>query len=207
VGPGELHVLPPGRRHRIRTEQGHAQFGVNFSRRADERGLLEALLRAYPEPGVWQEPFRQSWRSELTALLPGPAGLLRAVHALDDYALVLLERRRAPGVGAAPAELWAHLNAHLDEPLRVEAMARRLHLSRATLQRLCQRHFGCGAAHLHERLRLERAARQLLQADGPVAECARACGYPDLYHFSRAFKRVFGRPPSAYRRQRRGELG
>lgn len=51
-----------------------------------------------------------------------------------------------------------------------------------------------------ENLRIERAARMLLDGDSPISAVARAVGYDDPYHFSRVFKRVKGRPPSEFRR-------
>jgi len=56
-------------------------------------------------------------------------------------------------------------------------------------------------------MRLDRAAQLLLTTELQVSECAAECGYADVYHFSRAFKRVFGSPPSAYRREKMEELG
>ncbi len=47
-------------------------------------------------------------------------------------------------------------------------------------------------------LRLQRA-RQLLFGEGGIAEIAFACGYQDVFHFSRIFKKHFGLSPSAYR--------
>ncbi|MHB1570268.1 MAG: helix-turn-helix transcriptional regulator [Solirubrobacteraceae bacterium] len=55
-----------------------------------------------------------------------------------------------------------------------------------------------------ERLRIERAARLLLDGDSPISEVAGTVGYSDQYHFSRVFKRVKGRPPSVFRRLARG---
>ncbi len=88
----------------------------------------------------------------------------------------------------------------------MEDVARHLHVSRATLQRICRQHFHCGVAHLHEHLRMEYAARQLLCTDLNISACAAMCGYEDIYHFSRAFKRVFKVSPKKYREERRREL-
>lgn len=204
--PGDVHVLPPRHPHRIRTEQGHAQFGINFSTQHDERGLLEELLGTYREPVVRHVPFREVWRSNLAKPNPN-APILRVAHSLDDYALSLLEHGEPTERPASAEPLVSYLQARLGEPLRVDEIAAHMHMSRASLQRLCQKQFGCGAARLHERLRLEHAARQLLLTNLQVSECAVECGYQDIYHFSRAFKRVYGLPPSVYRRERRRELG
>ncbi len=205
LGPGDVHVLPPGGTHALRTDKGHAQFGANFSEERDPRGLLRALLEAFPRPIVLHVPFAEHWRSRLGRPGPAPLDRLRRLAALDDYALTLVEHCGRSDSAAEP--LLELLRINLAEAPSVEELAGRLCTSRATLQRLARRHFGCGVAHLHERLRMEAAARDLLLTDRQVSECARERGYADVYHFSRAFKRVFGLSPAAYRRERRGALG
>ncbi len=205
VRAGEVHLLPPGRSHRLRTAAGHAQFGVNFSRRPDERGLLNALLEAFPEPDVRRLPFREVWRRELSRPAPTRAGRFRVLGALDSYALALLETAEA--VGGGPGPLLDFLRDHVADGLSVEEIAAAMSTSRASLQRLAGRHFGCGAAHLYERVRMDRGAELLLGTELQVSECAAECGYADVYHFSRAFKRVLGVSPTAWRRERRRTSG
>lgn len=52
-----------------------------------------------------------------------------------------------------------------------------------------------------KRLRLHRAAGDLVTTLRPVAEIARANGYPNLQSFTRIFRADYGLPPAAYRRQ------
>lgn len=51
---------------------------------------------------------------------------------------------------------------------------------------------------------LQSAADALLQTSEPVTAIAARLGYSDAFHFSRAFKRLFGIAPLPYRRQARG---
>ena len=201
LGPGDVHLLPPGYAHALFSPQGYRQFGVNFTADPDNRGLLNALLQAFPEPACVLLPFRETWeealdREVLEGLHPD---WFRVFHTLDDYAISLLETQTERAAETRVRELVGFLSAHLQDPLQVADIAQALSVSRATLQRLCQRTFQCGAAHLHERLRLQRAATRLLDPELSVGECAVACGYADVFHFSRAFKRVFGVSPTAYR--------
>jgi AraC-like DNA-binding protein len=205
LNAGDVHVLPPGVPHRLRAPAGHQQFGMNCTPQRDERGVLDALLRAFPLPTVLHVPFGQAWSATLCAPTWTPTGRIRVLSVLDDYALALLACRSA--AHPSPKPLVELLKENLDKPLSVEDIAARLNTSRATLQRLAVKHFGCGVAHLHERLRLDRAAHQLLATDLRVGECAAACGYRDVYHFSRVFKRVIGQAPTVYRTARRQGLG
>jgi AraC-like DNA-binding protein len=50
-------------------------------------------------------------------------------------------------------------------------------------------------------MRIEEASRMLFNTNLSVGEVADQCGYGDIYGFSRAFARVTGVSPSAFRRK------
>ncbi|MBN1672093.1 MAG: helix-turn-helix transcriptional regulator [Kiritimatiellae bacterium] len=205
---GDVHLLPAGCSHALRSRNGYAQFGLNFSAAPDERGLLAALTGVFAQPAVFRMPFREAWGVGLEppAVRRSQSEWLRMLNALDDYSVALLETRGAHSRDSRTQRLLDYLGENLHRSVSVDEAARALHHGRATLQRLCRRHFQCGLAHLHERLRLDRAADRLLRTDASISECAFACGYADVYHFSRAFKRVNGVSPRAYRRAQREAL-
>jgi len=49
------------------------------------------------------------------------------------------------------------------------------------------------------KLRLRIASRALIDTDEPLSEIALKCGFADQSHFSREFRRQFGRTPRDYR--------
>ncbi|MBD3239528.1 MAG: helix-turn-helix domain-containing protein [Chitinivibrionales bacterium] len=204
VAPGNVHVLPPGFSHRLHTEHGHTQFGLNFGQQRDQRGVLAALVARFVAPVSLAFEMRDDWQAVLAAPLPaGRLDRLGLLHALEGYSLGLLRC-----LGSRPAEtegqrLQDLLEAHRMRDLPVDTVAARMHMSRATLQRLCHRQFGCGVAHLHERIRLQHAARDLLTTGMSIAECGQAAGYEEPSLFSRAFKRVYRLSPRAWRARKR----
>lgn len=205
---GDVHVLPVGYGHALRSTRGYMQFGANFKETPDERGLQAAILRVFAEPTVFHMRFRESWMSMLRPpiVLRPDVTCFKLLHTLDEYGIALLENREAGSDDADVRELLDYLNANLDRMVPVNEITRDLHRSRATLQRLCQRNFYCGLSHLHERLRLKHAANYLLEHDVSISTCARVWGYQDVYHFSRSFKRVFGLSPRAYRKHHQEEM-
>jgi AraC-like DNA-binding protein len=205
VGPGQVHVLPPGHHHALRSPRGQAQFGLNAARRDDGRGLLAALCEVVRAPVVIDGrglPV-DAVRAAATAW-PRHRQAHLAV-AVDSYALALLDRL-APAPEPVAQRLYAWLHEHQCGPIAVPVVARRLGTTRVTLQRACHVAFGCGVSALHERMRIA-AASEVLLAGADVAAAAAAVGYSDPTAFTRAFRRVHGLPPTRWRNERRARLG
>jgi AraC family transcriptional regulator len=93
----------------------------------------------------------------------------------------------------------AHVYDHLDDELDLDALAEIACLSPHHWHRVYHAMYGETLAQTVKRLRLHRAAGQLAQADRPIAQVAKAAGYPSLPSFNRTFKSVYGLPPARYR--------
>ncbi len=101
-----------------------------------------------------------------------------------------------------------HIQAGLDSDLSTAALARQAGMSESTLHRRLVEATGETPRRHVERLRLERAASQLMVRQGTILEVALDNGYVSHEVFSRAFGRHFGVSPSAWRaRQAAGGLG
>lgn len=92
---------------------------------------------------------------------------------------------------------------HLDEPLDLLRLAEIACLSPYHFQRSWLAFTGETLAQMVTRLRLHRAAGELIESDHPVEAVARRAGYGSAAAFTRAFARAYGRPPAAYRAQGR----
>lgn len=93
-----------------------------------------------------------------------------------------------------------HLEAHLDDPVQLEALARISCFSPYHFHRIFTAYAGETLGELVRRLRLERAARHLRFLDAPVTEIGLAAGYETPSAFGRAFAAHFGMSPTEYRR-------
>jgi AraC family transcriptional regulator, glycine betaine-responsive activator len=117
---------------------------------------------------------------------------------LDQQRIPLLAR-----VGAGQQKIIdaaSLMEAHVDEPLSLDAVARRIGLSRRHLERLFRRHLDCHPARYYRELRLTRGRQLLLQTNMSVMAITVACGFQSPAHFSTCYKDLFGHPPSAERR-------
>lgn len=81
----------------------------------------------------------------------------------------------------------------------VEAMADAEGVHPASLGRAFRRAYGCSITEYRQRLRVDAAARTLLQSDTTLVDTALDLGFADLSHFTRVFRRLLGVPPGAFR--------
>jgi AraC-like DNA-binding protein len=92
-----------------------------------------------------------------------------------------------------------HADRHLDEPLRVSAMAARAGLSVAQFERHVHRLFELTPRQWLLSRRIERAM-SLVGSGSSVSQIAQACGFSDHSAFTRAFRRHVGVAPRDYMR-------
>ena len=96
----------------------------------------------------------------------------------------------------------AHIDAHLDGELSVQALSRVANFSAFHFHRQFTAHVGVPVARYVQLMRLRRAAHRLLSSSrGSVLDAALDAGFDSPEAFSRAFRRAFGVAPSAFRRR------
>ncbi len=126
--------------------------------------------------------FAEAVRHHMDTLLPGAPGWLGALR--DRYvgrALALLH--------GDPAHPWT-----------VEALGRRVGLSRSGLGQRFTALIGVPPMQYLARWRTSLAAQRLRETDAPIIRVANDVGYDSEAAFNRAFKREFGLPPAAWRK-------
>ncbi len=99
------------------------------------------------------------------------------------------------------AEFDALLRLHLRKKWRLGDYAAAMRITPTQLSRISRSIVGVAAsAHLEQRL-MQEAQRMLAYTRMPIAEVAYDLGYDDPAYFSRAFRRVTGESPGAYRKR------
>lgn len=89
------------------------------------------------------------------------------------------------------------------EPWTVERLGRLVGLSRSALAERFSQVMGEPIFAFLTRWRLQLAAESLLTSERSIQSIARQAGYESASAFSAAFKRSFGKPPTAWRRKAR----
>ncbi|WP_085906945.1 GlxA family transcriptional regulator [Kiloniella majae] len=88
---------------------------------------------------------------------------------------------------------------NLEEPMSRQELADTANVSVRQLERLFGKYLQSSPSLFYLQLRLERASYFLRQTAMPVSEIAVACGFISFSHFSRSYRKQFGRSPSEER--------
>ncbi|HSI41184.1 MAG TPA: GlxA family transcriptional regulator [Xanthobacteraceae bacterium] len=182
---------------------------------------LSAIREEFPDIGFVEDTFVID-RDRLTCT-GGVAPLemmLALIEAQDGAALAariseqfIVDRARPPAGRTASrprpplpdptlARAVRLMERAIEQPFAIAELALRLDVSMRQLERLFRRHLGISPAAYQLGLRLERARELLRLSPLPVTNVALACGFQSPAHFSAAYARRFGRPPSHERRTR-----
>ncbi len=100
---------------------------------------------------------------------------------------------------AAVERACRRIRASLDTALDLHALAREASASSFHFHRIFRGMVGETPLEMHRRLRLERAAARLLDSDASVTTIAFESGFETHEAFTRAFRRAFAEPPTAFR--------
>lgn len=153
--------------------------------------LRDAMLKMI---GIWQQ---RTFLAELEAqhLATGIVlSLLQEFHA-DD----------APRSRHSQSLEWItdYLSAHIAESITVADMAARARLSQPRFASVFRQRFGMPPHRYLLHLRVQHAQDLLTRTDLALKEIASCCGFADVHHFSKAFRRLCGASPGAFRRRAR----
>ena len=116
-----------------------------------------------------------------------------------------LEDAPARSGDAAVARALKLIHARSSEKLDIATLAREAGVSRSVLAERFGRAMGQPPMHYCARWRLRQAAIMLRDCDRKVGDVAFEVGFGSEEAFSRAFKRLYGQSPAAWRRQARPE--
>ena len=100
-------------------------------------------------------------------------------------------------------KVLAHIDANLTARVSLRDLARLADLSYGHFCRAFKQTFGLSTHAYLMRRRIEFAKGAMLKTHLPLSEIALTCGLSDQSHFTRAFRRIVGETPNAWRRTRR----
>jgi AraC-like DNA-binding protein len=120
-------------------------------------------------------------------------------------------RLDAPSQGIVPGTefgpVLAYIRDYYGSPITNEQLARLAHMSVRAFERKFRSSFHLTPQKYLRKLRMRMAGRALVYTNRALAEVALRCGFADQSHFTREFRRHFGRTPRAYREHYAQEAG
>lgn len=203
--PGTLIIIAPDCFHGLKVLDGQVYHCIRLHFTKEVLDERERLLL---------EPFRGGWRRFDEQF--GLEWYFRAVEQCREYGKELQDIAIRASITALLSRIFAisekeparqnqarnqaqdiirYINDHLAEPLTLEGLARDFFVSKNHLTAIFKRATGTTVASyiLYKRMA---AARKELSQGTPAAEAAARAGFGDYSSFFRAYKKMFGYPPS-----------
>jgi len=196
--PGRIHLLPPGQPFEVAYHANsellffhlhvydHAMMsifnGMSGLPALEDKALVGRLLT--------------TWRAQDSLRVK-----LAVLDAVAMFASARLEEMRSHF--ELTRKFKPLFDALRDTPpgqLRVKSLADEMGMTRAALSKSFGRAMGMPLKDYLTRLFLKKACERLLYSGMPVAEVATALGHRDAHYFHRAFKKLTGMTPDAYRK-------
>ena len=174
--------------------------------RLNDFSCVEVPVHIVPSNAVW---FR-----EVLLKMVGvwqcrdPLALLEAQNLAAELVLSILKDCTAvtPLTSSPQSLKWItpYLLLHLDEVISVEDMAAHARLSPSRFAAVFRAHHGLAPHQYLLHLRIGHAQGLLTRSDETLETIARFCGFANVHHFAKTFKKMTGLTPGAYRKQDTG---
>jgi AraC-like DNA-binding protein len=206
--PGLLAAIRAGDRREAVRLVNHLLvhiYSVGEERNELLKGLLLELVvmisRAAVEAGASQTEMlglRFAHLAELAELDDDEAlsGWLRRTLERIFEAMERQNRSEVPVLVTAALD---YLRRHMDREVTREDLARHVGVSAGHLSQLLKERTGRSFVEMLREVRVQEAAKLLLETDRPLAEVAAACGFCDQSYMTHVFRDLRGLTPKQYR--------
>src|SRR5262249_328642 len=168
------------------------------SQKRGTNSWIRAIVRLVREEAMGHQPGAETVIIRLSEILFIQT-IREYLRTVGDGEVGWLNALKDPQIGQALAQI----HHQPEQRWTVDALARRVGLSRSALSAKFSRLVGRAPLRYLADVRLTKAAALLRTQPAPLIEVARSVGYESEVAFSKAFKRRFGMAPGAYRRGRR----
>lgn len=192
---------PPGTKHRDHFWQGTGSF---FTVSLSSAQLSQLLDTASPGVAVHLPKDRAlglAWALLMECVRWNSSSQLKAESLCLELLAEASESSLPTGLSPPP---WLLAACELiqdcpGETPRVRDLAKTVGVHAVHLARAFRTYVGCTPGDLLRARRLELAAAALMKSESSLAEISLASGFSDQAQFTRAFRRIYGVTPGAYR--------
>lgn len=203
IKKNQLFIIPGNIFHKIVSESGYTQLGVNILPCDDERGIYRMVSTFFSEfPTVIDLLPPALGFSECVELLKNPV-LLNVVTYINMYEKTILEGLKSAIEGKKTFSSMLTKIFSENDPclLTLSDICRMTSYSKTQVERLAKKELGCGIMmHLND-IKLNRICSLLRDTDMTISQIATETGMYDASHLTAFFKRKMGITPGKYRRK------
>lgn len=215
----DLVLIGAGLPHRYHSHQpGSAAKVLRF-----DLQLLQKSLFQLPELGALQQLLQEAGRGlrfkkpsaqvfvllrQLFSSSSSVAQILLFIELLaalvsDSNIITLASIGYKNNLKSSQVDLLKHIltsiQKQVDHDISLEQVAKEVHLHPQSLSRFLKKNIGLNYQQFITQIRLNKAARLLLQSDKKIIDIAFEAGYSNLSNFNRLFKKQYNRSPRDYR--------
>ena len=132
------------------------------------------------------------------------------VLKLKELLLLLANNDSAPEIrqilsnlfSPTPIEFHKVVETHLYSPISVNELATLTNMSLSSFKREFNKYYGESPANYLRNKKIERASQLLQSSDLPISHIAWDCGFQDVAHFARVFRKYNGCSATEFRAQK-----
>ena len=198
VRAGEMIFLPEGSSYEYTTTQGDDNLytSINFSADIDEAAVSVYPMENFYKLGFLSESFSELWRFGSDAdRYTCMAVFYDMLSYIKNYESAADSKQKHALI--EPAVEYMKKNIYSSE-LRVERLHLLCGISDTYFRTIFKSRFGMSPKKYVVLERISHARSVIESGDfSTVSEVAESVGFTDALYFSKAFKRIFGMPPSA----------
>lgn len=206
--PGELYLLPAGKLQSYGTlnERTFGKYWCHFTAKAGNLNLFDMVQvpsfvhigEAEEMKQLFERLIRYSRGDDIASAFRVHSALLDILALYMDRCPEVRVQTKTTSAFGKMHKVMAYIEEHISEHLTVEELAQIAHFQPNYFIQRFKSLTGASPIQYINRLRLEKAAHQLLLSALSVSEIAQGVGM-ELSYFSRMFKEHTGYSPSAYR--------
>lgn len=201
ISKGDIVIIPPGVGHSFQYPTMSAWYTLRFTLDRNPENLRSSRI-------IRGIPFMNHQTEAIIDLLP-PSGLpdSRCKRLIERILVTMMsfldtENEAFPQKGEPQIvnRIKTMVFAAKGHSLTIREIAGELNYSEGHLSRVFKKMTGETINGFIHRIQIERAKEMLIFADMKISQIAGEMGFPDIFTFSRFFKRNTGVSPSDYRR-------
>ena len=182
------------------------RFGLNHLARTRPADPRVRTVRQIMAEIMWEMRLkRPAYRLQVESLVLRLLTLL--VRQIESTLIQTVPEVRAAdedALGQRLVRITAYLEAHSSEELSSADLAASEGVSVSYLARLFKERLGCTFSDYVNMQRARNSLALLARKEESILDIALECGFPSVKSYNAVFKRIYGVPPSQWRRQQAG---